>query len=157
MVHARNGDLQGAVAAYTRALALDPRNPSALFNAVILARRVGDTVNETRLRTRLARVQRNDPFHQFLRGLEFENQGALAEAIGHFRMAARLRPEEHRFHAALARACQAAGDLRCAAQALNRARTVSRGETRAQYQAQLDALRADRLRHARSGSQGLQR
>jgi tetratricopeptide (TPR) repeat protein len=152
VIRVRNGDIAGAIAAYTRALALDPRNASALFNSVILAHKVGDSANEARLRARLERVQRDDPFHQFLRGLELENRGQLAEAITHYRIAARLYPDEHRFHAALARACLGAGDLRCAMQALHRARSVSQGQARAAYQAQLDALRADRLRHADGGS-----
>lgn len=157
VIHVRNGDLDGGVAAYTRALALDPRNASALFNAVILAHRVGDTAGETRLRARLDRVQRKDPFHQFLRGLEMEHQGNLAQAIDHYRSAVRLHSGEHRFHAALARACLAAGDLRCASLALNRARAVSQGDERASYRAQLDALRAMRQQHASSQDGGLQR
>ena len=53
-----------------------------------------------------------------------------------------LHAGEHRFHAALARACLAAGDRRCAEAALAHARTAAHGPEREIYAAQLQALRA---------------
>lgn len=154
VIHARNGDLPAAARAYAKALELDPRNASALLNAIGLAQRIDDKASEASLRERLARVEQRDPFHQFLSALEYEHQGQMTQAIAHFRRAIRLHPREHRFHAALARACLAAGDRRCATGALARARATANGTARADYGAQLEALRAAAVEPRGSGGGG---
>lgn len=157
VIHVRNGDLAAAARAYARALELDPDNASALFNAIGLARRIGDHASEASLRERLARVERRDPFHQFLTALEYEHKGEMAMAIAHYRRAIRLHPREHRFHAALSRACLAVGDRRCAAKALARARAAAKGTARDDYGAQLEALRAEATQPRRSAGGGQRR
>ncbi|MEO8365030.1 MAG: transglutaminase, partial [Pseudoxanthomonas sp.] len=62
----RSGDKAGAERDYLTALGLDPDNASALFNLVGLYQRNGERAREVLFRKRLEKVERSDPFHQFL-------------------------------------------------------------------------------------------
>ena len=139
----RNGDRSGAENAYAMALGLDPVNASALFNMVGLYQRSGDHRREALFRKRLDTVERSDPFHQFLLGMEYEKQGDGARAAEHYLHAIRLHGGEHRFYSGLARAYLLDGDPRRARRALKRALSLARDEaSRASYQARLEQLPA---------------
>lgn len=140
VLHVHAGDLAAAGRAYGKALALDPGEPGALFNMANLARRLGDTQREAELRRKLLRVQRNDPLHQFMQGMDLERSGDHAQAIRHYRRAIHLHSAEHRFYSALARTYLKAGDPRRAGKALRRAQDLTDGATRAAYRAQLQEL-----------------
>lgn len=141
VMRVRNGDLAGGEQAYLHALRLDAGNSHALYNYAGLQQRTGNRTREVELRRRLARVQQNDPLFHFLQAAEYERKGELTLAIRHYRIAIRLHDKEHRFHAALANAYLETGDVRRAVSALARAQTLSEGDTRAAYEAQLDLLR----------------
>ena len=143
VVALRAGDAEGARRAYLHALSLDPDEASALFNLVDLTHLLGDTQAEAAWRDRLANVQQRDPLQHFVQALDYERIGAYPQAIEQFQRAIRLHPGDHRFYAALARACLEAGDRRSARFALMRARRYSQGEARADYEAQLDRLREE--------------
>lgn len=136
-----NGDVRAARHAYATALSLDPTNPNALLNMVTLARRAGDALAERTWRRRLEQVQRRDPIHQFILGLDAERNGEYPRAITQYRRAIRLHRGEHRFHSALARAYLLTGDARRAASALVQASRYSDGAIRAAYQDELQELR----------------
>lgn len=136
------GDFHAARRDYATALSLDPANANALLNMVTLARRTGDASAETSWRRRLERVQRRDPIHQFILGLDAERNGDLPRAITQYRRAIRLYRGEHRFHSALAHVYLLAGDARRAASALVQASRYSEGAVRAAYQDELQQLRA---------------
>lgn len=142
VVRTRSGDARGGEKAYRRALALDPDNANALFNLAGLAARMGDRSLEAEYRQRLAKVQRNDPFHAFMQAVNAENAGDLTRAIREYRRAVDLQPQEHRFHSALANAYLKAGRIRPAIRSLAQAQALSDGDTRAAYSERLDALRA---------------
>lgn len=135
-----NGDVATAERDYDRALALDSTDPSALFNMVQLMHRRGDR-REAYFRERLSRVEQNDPLQQFLQALDFERIGKIPDAIASVRRAIRLKPDEHRFYAAMARMYQRAGDLNRARAALADAQSLSEGKTQAMYRAERDRLR----------------
>jgi len=137
----RVGDPAGAARAYASALAHAPEDAGALFNSVALARRMGDAAHAEALQRRLERVQRRDPLQQVLQGMAREREGHPEEALVHCRRAVRLRDDEPRFHAALARACTAAGDARCADRAWTRAIALATGELREEYRREREAAR----------------
>jgi Flp pilus assembly protein TadD len=136
------GDLETARWNFLHALELDPDEAGALLNLVDLAHRRGDVAEEWRWRERLAKVQQRDPLQHFMQALDYERIGDYARAIAQFERAIRLHPRDHRFYAALARACVEAGDRDAAREALLHARRYSTGETRARYETLLSDLRA---------------
>jgi Flp pilus assembly protein TadD len=69
------------------------------------------------------------------------DEGRAGEAVVHYRQAIRLHRGEPRFHAALAEAAVAAGDLRGADRALERAISLSDGDARDAYRRAREALR----------------
>ena len=66
---ARLGDTTAALAAFDKALAIDPDLPSTLSNAGALYLRIGDTQRAARLDARLRREYQHDPFYQFMQGV----------------------------------------------------------------------------------------
>ncbi|MEO8365573.1 MAG: tetratricopeptide repeat protein, partial [Pseudoxanthomonas sp.] len=92
---------------------------------------------------RLEKVERSDPFHQFLLAMEYEKQGDGTRAAQHYLRAIKLHANEHRFYFGLARAYLLNHDLRRARRALERAISLASDEpTRASYQATLEQWRA---------------
>jgi len=142
VVRTRDGDVRAGEKDYRRALALDPNNTNALFNLAGLASRTGNRSLEVEYRTRLAKIQRTDPFHAFVQAVNAENAGDLKRAIREYRRTVELQPQEHRFHSALANAYLKAGKTQLAIRSLARAQALTNGDTRAAYSQRLDALRA---------------
>ncbi len=135
-----NGDAATAERNYGTALALDPTDASALFNMVQLMHIRGDR-REVEYRQRLSRVEQRDPLQQFLQALDYERAGNFPRAIASARRAIQLKPDEHRFYAALARMYQRVGDFTRARSALASAQSLSEGKTQAMYRAERDRLR----------------
>jgi Tfp pilus assembly protein PilF len=140
VMHLHDGDATAAERAYLRALALDPVDASGLFNMVQLLHRLNDP-RERGYRQRLARVEQKDPLQQFLQALDHERAGDYPRAIDSMRRAIQLKPDEHRFYAALARIYERAGDVPRARSALASAQSHSRGKVQANYQAERERLR----------------
>jgi Tfp pilus assembly protein PilF len=140
VMHLHNGNTAAAERAYLKALALDPSDSSALFNMVQLLHQLNDP-RERGYRQRLARVEQNDPLQQFLQALDQERTGNYTRAIDSMRRAIQLKPDEHRFYAALARIYERAGDISRARSALAGAQSHSRGKVQAHYQAERERLR----------------
>jgi Flp pilus assembly protein TadD len=138
----REGDAHGAERAYLTALRLKKDHAATLSNLVTLYRRNGDEAMQRRYEWRLDRVQRTDPFHQFMLALECENSGDYDCAIARYRRAIALQGEEHQFHFGLARANFLSGDLARAQRELGRAYTLGGNESvRSVYRQKLDGLR----------------
>jgi len=149
VLDARMGDLDQARRDYETALRLQPRHGASLSNASALYRRVGDTRQAQRLAGRLARVQRSDPFAQYMFGARAEQRRDYPDAVKFYRRAVRLYDSAHPFHFALARAYFLAGDPHRASLEMQRARDLA-GENgdavTSRYQAKLDSLQRWRQR-----------
>ncbi|MCY7354300.1 MAG: tetratricopeptide repeat protein [Lysobacter sp.] len=143
VLYLRNGDLVAAERAYARALSLNPFHAGALSNMVGLYKRTGERTHEADFHRRLEKVQRKDPFHQFLLAVDYEKHGDYRRAASHYQRAIRLHGTEHRFHFGLARAYLQLGDTRRAGLALARAHALSDDGTRDLYQAKLDRLQRE--------------
>lgn len=138
----RNGDATGAQRAYLTALRLKPDHAATLSNLVALHRRSDNATMVRRYERRLDRVQRTDPFHQFMRALECENQADYDCAIVRYKRAIRLQAEQHQFHFGLARVYFLSGELGKAQRELGRAYTLGGTEqVRSVYRQKLDGLR----------------
>ncbi|MCB1560623.1 MAG: tetratricopeptide repeat protein [Xanthomonadales bacterium] len=141
VIRLRSGDEAGAETAYRHALALDADEYGTLFNLVQLYDSRGDKAAAALLRERLTALQKKDPLYQFLLATRLEREGAFKQAIEHYRQAIHQHRNEHRFHAALARAYLASGDRVKAERALARAKSLSEGTIEARYAAELAQLR----------------
>lgn len=141
VIRLRSGDEGGAEHAYLRALELDPDEYGTLFNLVQLYDSRGAAAMAAPLRERMESLQKKDPLYQFLLATRFEREGDFTQAIEHYQQAIRHHRDEHRFHAALARAYLASGDRDGAERALARAKSLSDGEAEASYAAELAQLR----------------
>jgi cytochrome c-type biogenesis protein CcmH/NrfG len=130
VIHLRAGDADAAGRAYAQALARDPDEVGALFNAIGLARRLGDARRAERLQRRLDRVRARDPFHHFLRATASMDAGRYREAVDGYRRAIRLLRDAPEFHAALARALALSGDAHGASRAMARARALDHDRAR---------------------------
>ena len=151
VLDARVGELAQARRDYETALRLQPRHGASLSNASALYRRLGDTRQAQRLAGRLARVQRTDPFAQYMLGARAEQRRDYAGAVTFYRRAIRLYGTAHPFHFALARAYFLSGDPRRASQEMQRARDLAaeNGDAvQSRYQAKLDSLQRWRQRGA---------
>ena len=149
VLDARIGNLDQARRDYETALRLQPRHGASLSNASALYLRMGDTRQAGLLANRLVRVQRSDPFAQYLFGAQAEQRRDYAAAVRFYRRAVRLYETAHPFHFALARSYFLAGDARRASIEMQRARDLA-GENgdalRTRYQAKLDSLQRWRQR-----------
>jgi len=119
------GDLQAAERDYLKALALDPKNTSALVNLVTLYESNGDEVHRAIYARRLEDIRTKDPYLQYLQGQDEERQGDYKAAVEHYRRAVRLYDRDPRFYLGLAHAYQQLGEERSARQAMNRAAVLS--------------------------------
>lgn len=142
----REGDVRGAERAYLAALRRKPEHAATLSNLVGLYRRHGEMRMQQHYEWRLDKVQRSDPFHQFMRALECESNGDYDCAIARYRRAVRLQNGEHTFHFGLARAYFLSGDLARAQRELGRAYALGGNEqVRSVYRQKLENLRRWRL------------
>jgi tetratricopeptide (TPR) repeat protein len=133
VLYARHALYEHAEAAYLRALAVDPDEPSALVNLAL----VYDTLEEPALaadyRERVQRYRERNPYHHFALATAAYEQQQYSTALASLRKALRLKPDEHAFHELRGQVQEALGNSRHATQSFDRAR---------QYEA-AEALRAE--------------
>ena len=149
VLNTRMGELARARASYTTALQYQPRNAASLSNASALYRRLGEQRKAAQLSERLARIQRGDPFVQYMLATQAEQRHDYAQAIHHYRRALRLYNSAHQFHFGLARVYFLSGDNHRASIEMQRARDLAGADGDAlkdQYQAKLDSLQRWRAR-----------
>lgn len=137
----REDDLHGAERNYLKALTLDPTHAGALFNLVTLYRSNGDEADRVRFQRKLEKVQKKDPYFQFLLAVDDEKEGDYTGAVQHYRRAIRLYHGDPRFYLGLARAYRQLGEEHHARQALHYADLLSRNNDAA------DRARGSRLRN----------
>lgn len=120
----RSGDLPGAELAYLSALAQSPKYVPALSNLTGLYQQLGEEQKLVVYQRRLRAVQRRDPFHNFILGLQYETRGDDAQALASYLRAIRLHRGEPQFHLAAARMYQRLGQQRSAERAQARAQAL---------------------------------
>lgn len=136
----REGDRRGAEHRYLKALTLDPTHAGALFNLVTLYRNNGDEADGAHFQRRLEKVQKKDPYFQFLLAVDDEKEGDYTSAVRHYRRAIRLYHGDSRFYLGLARAYRQLGEDRHAQRALHYAELLGRNNDAAE-QARRSRLR----------------
>lgn len=145
----RQDDPEGARHALQAARMLEPDHAATLANLVALHQRQGQPQLAAQYAARLDRVQRGDPFHQFMRALECEDAGDYDCAIARYRNAIRSQSGEHQFHFGLARAYFLSGRLDRAEGELRRALVLAGdAPVRAIYRGKLAHLRRWRANQA---------
>jgi Flp pilus assembly protein TadD len=94
----RLGREDEAEAAYTRALAIDRENPSALSNLSNLYARIGDREAADRYRERIRRYLQINPYYHYTLARKSFEQGELDSALSSVRHALRIKDDEYRFY-----------------------------------------------------------
>lgn len=133
VVYGRSGQWQAAEAMYRQALELDSGNYSALSNLYSLYEAVGEGELAARYADRVERYRRRNPYHLLRLGEEAMAEARLEESRELFQAAIERKPDEHRFHFALARSQYLAGDIDGAVTSLERARQLAPESVRAEY------------------------
>ena len=139
----RRGDIPGALDAYRRALALEPRNQSILGNLAALYTGLGRD-REANAALKLADLSIATPYTILARGDLEAADGRIDEALRYYRRAARLDPKIPDPQVSIARLARAAGRLDEARHAAERAFKLDPENVEAK--AILDALAKDATR-----------
>lgn len=103
VLHVRNGDLRAAEHAYLAALAQLPKYVPTLSNLTGLYQQLGEEKKLVAYQRRLDEVQRRDPYHNFIVGMQHESRNDDSQALSHYLHAIRLHRREPQFHFAAAR------------------------------------------------------
>jgi tetratricopeptide (TPR) repeat protein len=111
VVRARLGDVDGALEAYEKGLAGDPKNVPILTNMARLYQQRGDVERAAEVLARVEGAQTTNPFYFVYRGELALTRGEAAEALGFMRQALRLDTEIPEVHVGLAKVYLALGDL----------------------------------------------
>lgn len=120
----RSGEPRAAERAYLAALERAPKYVPTLSNLTGLYQQLGEEKKLIAYQRRLSEVQRRDPFHNFILGLQYENQGDNAQALTYYLRAIRLHRNEPQFHLAAARIYDRLGEQQRAERAQARAQTL---------------------------------
>ncbi len=137
---ARNGQLQESGQSYRQALALDPRNLSALNNLAGVVELQGDREEASALRARVERYRQKNPYFIYAQGEYYLRTGEYSLALAALRTAVRKAPQEAEFHLALARAYRALGQTENASRSFSAAlKWAASDSVRQRYRAQYEA------------------
>lgn len=124
VLHLRNGEPQAAERAYLAALARAPKFVSTLSNLTGLYQQLGEDAKLAAYQRRLIAVQKRDPFHYFLLGMQHESRGDNAQALAQYQRAIGLHRGEPQFYLAAARIYGRLGEPKQAQRARTRAQAL---------------------------------
>jgi Flp pilus assembly protein TadD len=108
---ARAGDTVAAERAYLRSLELQPGDQAAMSNLSNLYVRLGRTREARLWHERARKFLLKNPYYHYDEGVRAEESGDYRRSIDYFRTAIRLKPTEHHFHFAMARAHMRLGEM----------------------------------------------
>jgi Flp pilus assembly protein TadD len=145
VTYRRLGRLELAEACYLRALELDRNEISAISNLAGLYQTTGRERLAGPYLKQLRKHQRQNPFHQFRRGLEAADRGQLRLARRQLKRAIRLLPEDVMFRAELGKVQVRSGRIRRATRSFRKALALS---SDAGQRARLEGL----IRDTRAGA-----
>jgi tetratricopeptide (TPR) repeat protein len=83
--------------------------------------RLGRDRDAENYREKARRLQEKNPYYHFNLGLRCYLSGQYRESIAHYRIALKLKPKEHYFHMALAKAYMRVGEMDRVASCLKQA------------------------------------
>ena len=141
-VYRAAGQYPAAEGSYLQALAIDPREQSAMNNLVILYDMDGRPEERAQWLERVASYREANPYYHAWLGDEASNDQRWAEALGHYEKAVLLSGQDSRLLYSLGQAHWQTGDRMAASDYLERA--IKAASLRAEitaYQAQLNAWR----------------
>jgi tetratricopeptide (TPR) repeat protein len=95
--------LEDALANFQRALELEPGHVPALLGASVASTKSGNPAAGLDLAQRALTRSPQSPEAHYLAGLAAEALGRRGEALGHFRQARALQPQQREYQAALER------------------------------------------------------
>lgn len=104
VVLGRNAQYRSAEIAYLEALARDRDAVSARSNLYEIYRAAGDDARAEAMARQVERYRRRNPYHLLFLAETALEEGRTDQAVSLLRRSIELKPEEGRFHAALARA-----------------------------------------------------
>lgn len=119
----------------------DDEDSGAIFNLIGLYQRQGRHEDKRALQKRVESMRPSDPYFQWEVGKHHEELGELGRARRFYRKAAKMMPQEHEFHGALARVLEKLGHGDEAVDALSDAARYSHAETRENYETRIEDIR----------------
>ncbi len=111
VAHARIGRFPDAEASYRRALELESGNLVAMGNLAILYRQMGRGRDATRYEAKARKLQLKNPYYHFDLGMRAYDAGDYPTSVAHLKTALKLKPVEHNFDMAIARAYVQLGEM----------------------------------------------
>ncbi len=132
---------------YRKALELDPGYLVAMSNLAALFEKTGRYREAKSYLAKVRKFKLRNPYYHFSLGVQAYQSGAFRESIDHFRAALKLKPVEHNFDLAIAKAYAQLGQMDKATGYLKLAEKNAPDEaSRLRYSEKLEMLAA-RLRH----------
>jgi tetratricopeptide (TPR) repeat protein len=128
VLYSRHALYEHAEAAYLRALAVDPDEPSALVNLALVYEMLEEPALAADYRERVQRYRERNPYYHFASATEAYAQQQYSTALASLRKALRLKPDEHAFYQLRGHVQEALGKPRHATQSFERAREYEAAE-----------------------------
>jgi len=125
VIYLRRGAVTEAEGLLRHAHAQEPANTKVLFNLAQVLERSGRVAEAVPLRTRLAELEAQPPFHYFDLGLASLARGDYAAAKGQFAQELARASEYHEFHFGMALASYHLGDLKASHAHMQKAISLS--------------------------------
>lgn len=121
VVYNRNGQTEDAKSAYLKAIDLDATHAISANNLYLIYQREGDLKAAGKLKTRVDRHRRKNPYYLHFLAAKAYEEGRFADSTKMLQKAILLQANEYRFHYDMARVKVVDGDLKAARASLDRA------------------------------------
>jgi Flp pilus assembly protein TadD len=109
--YSQSGKLAAAERAYRKSLELKPDDQAVMSNLSSLYAKMGRDREARVWHDRARKFLLRNPYFHFDEGVQAEERGDYRRAIEQYRAALRLKPTEHRFHLAMAKAYVRLGEI----------------------------------------------
>jgi len=126
------GDQDGAIQAYMKAIALNPKFASAYNNLGTVYSRKGNTDNAVQAFSKALALEPKSASVHFNLGLEYDKRGNLNAAIDEYKKTIAINPYEDKVHNNLGYAFVRVGNLDAAIEEFQEALTVNASDSKAQ-------------------------
>ena len=143
VVFAHNDQPEDAIAAYQRALQIDPSNLSAMNNLYEIYLEQGNNQAAADIQARVDKHRRNNPYFLMYQSQEALDQGQYEESISLLQRAIGQKEDDHLLYFALALAQYQSGAEEAAEKSMKRARELAPPDRLAYYDRPMDELIAE--------------